>query len=289
MKLTVLGSGGSEGVPVLYCKCKICTSGEQRLRPSYHLKISNKSELLIEAGLDFRIQQLKYNFDFTHCFLSHEHIDHIGGLADMRQSFIIGKLAFDKDILGSHPKPIKKFLISKELHKTLYAMKWTESVGYAYKELIEEGIFSPIILKPNEFQKIDDFEILILYNFHGQIISNGFILKSNNKVIIYLADMSTMDDVTRNLINKIKPDLLIFHIPAFYASPGGDHINIDSLKEFYQKYKVLINHFSHESGLLKSEMEAEAKKIHSNLVIGYDGLTIDIGRRPAPLHSRKNR
>ena len=72
MKLTVLDTGGSEGVPMLYCKCKVCTSGEQRARPSYHLTISGKSELLIEAGLDFRMQQMKYGFDFTHCFLSHE-------------------------------------------------------------------------------------------------------------------------------------------------------------------------------------------------------------------------
>ena len=80
MKLTVLGTGGSEGVPALYCKCKVCTSGEQRLRPSYHLKISDKSELLIEAGPDFRTQQQKFNFDFTHCFFSHEHGDHINFL-----------------------------------------------------------------------------------------------------------------------------------------------------------------------------------------------------------------
>ena len=278
MKLTVLGSGGSEGVPVLYCNCKVCMGGEQRLRPSYHLKISDTSELLIEAGGDFRIQQLKHNFDFTHCFLSHEHGDHVNGLTDMRQAFIIGReYLFEKDtsftLKLTSPK---NFLISQELHDTLYGMTWAESVGWAYQELIEEDIFSPIILKQNEFQKIDDFEIAILYNLHGRGISNGFVLQFYNKTVMYMADMSTMDDTTRNVIDKTNPDLLIFHAPAFYASPWGDHIGIESLEEFYQEYRILINHLSHESGLLQSEMEAEAKKRHANIVIGYDGLTMDI-------------
>lgn len=278
MKLTVLGAGGSEAVPVLYCKCKVCSSGEQRLRPSYHLKISDKSELLIEASPDFRTQQLNFNFDFTHCFLSHEHFDHINGLLEMRQSFVIGReYLFEKDPnFTLKLKSPKKFLISQELHDKFYEMKWAESVGCAYQELIQEGIFEPIILQPNKFQKVDDFEIAILNNRHDKAISNGFILKSNHKVIIYLADMSNMDDVTRNFIKETDPNLIIFHLPAFYTSPWDDHIGIKSLEEFYQKYKVLIGHISHESGLLLSDMQKEAKKRSPNLIVGYDGLTINI-------------
>lgn len=278
MKLTVLGTGGSEGVPVLYCKCKVCTSGEQRLRPSYHLKISDKSEFLIEAGPDFRTQQQKFNFDFTHCFFSHAHGDHINGLLEMRQSFVIGReyLLVKDPRFSLKLKTPKKFLIGQELHDRFCSMKWAESVGWAYQELIQEGIFIPVILKPNEFRKVDDFEIAILKNTHDKTISNGFILKSDKKTIIYLADMSIMDDITRGFIDETKPDLIVFHLPAFYASPRGDHIGIESLEEFYQKYKVLIGHFSHESGLLLSDMVEEAKKRHPNLIVGYDGLNINI-------------
>lgn len=278
MKLTILGSGASEGVPVPFCRCRVCTGGEVRLRTSYHLEVSPGCQLLIDLGPDFRAQQLQHGFDFTHCFLSHDHFDHTGGLSDLRQAWIIGReYLLQKDpAFTLRLDPPKKFLVGRELHDLFYGMDWPESTGYAYRELIERGIFTPRILEPGRFQAVDGFEIRILYNLHGRAISNGFLLRSGGKVLAYLADLSTMDDLTRGLLHDNHPDLIIFHLPAFFASQWEDHIDIDSIVEFYTKYRVLISHFSHESGLTGADLQAEAVRRHPNLIVGYDGLEIDL-------------
>ncbi len=278
MKLTVLGSGGSEGIPVSYCKCKTCTSGEQRLRPSYHLDISKNTKLLIEAGPDFRIQQLKYGFNFTHCFLSHPHYDHIGGLKELRQTFIIGIPRNKKGKIKRFTK--KFFILSEKLHnnisETIGTSLFNETYKAAYKDLLSKGVFKSMILKPYQFKKIGDFEIAILNNLHDSIISNGFVLSHKKKIIIYLSDVGILDEATKNFIKKLKPNLVIVHTPFFLSPLIGGHIGVNNLNDIFQGETVLVNHFSHKCNMTQKEMEDEGKKKYSNLIVAYDGLEINI-------------
>jgi len=86
-KLTFLGTGTSSGVPMIGCKCEVCTSSDKRdnrLRSSVFIE-HNGLSILIDAGPDFRQQLLRADIcDLDAILLTHEHKDHTGGLDDIR-------------------------------------------------------------------------------------------------------------------------------------------------------------------------------------------------------------
>jgi len=87
LKVTFLGTGTSQGVPVIGCKCAVCSSGDEkdkRLRSSVLIEIENTT-LVIDTGPDFRQQMLRAHVDKLDAVLfTHEHRDHIAGLDDIR-------------------------------------------------------------------------------------------------------------------------------------------------------------------------------------------------------------
>ncbi|MFT2007971.1 MBL fold metallo-hydrolase [Pontibacter sp. 13R65] len=87
MKITFLGTGTSQGVPVIGCSCEVCCSvdyRDKRLRVSVHLQIGDKS-LIIDTGPDFRQQVLRERIKTLDALLfTHEHKDHTAGLDDIR-------------------------------------------------------------------------------------------------------------------------------------------------------------------------------------------------------------
>ena len=93
MKITILGSGTSCGVPQIGCLCEVCTSRnpkDKRLRCSVLIEEKGKS-ILIDCGPDFREQMLRVGFrPLDAVFITHEHYDHVGGLDDLRPYSIWG-------------------------------------------------------------------------------------------------------------------------------------------------------------------------------------------------------
>ena len=87
MKITVLGTGTSQGVPVIACDCKVCVSNnpkDNRLRSSVMIEVDNQT-LIIDTGPDFRQQMLREKVNNIDAVLfTHEHKDHISGLDDVR-------------------------------------------------------------------------------------------------------------------------------------------------------------------------------------------------------------
>ena len=87
MKVTILGSGTSQGIPIIMCNCEVCRSNDpkdKRLRTSILIETENTT-ICIDAGPDFRYQMLRANVQKLDAILiTHEHKDHIGGLDDVR-------------------------------------------------------------------------------------------------------------------------------------------------------------------------------------------------------------
>ncbi len=87
MQVTFLGTGTSQGVPMIGCTCAVCRSvdyRDKRLRVSVHLQVDGKS-IVIDSGPDFRQQALRERIDHLDALVfTHEHKDHTGGLDDIR-------------------------------------------------------------------------------------------------------------------------------------------------------------------------------------------------------------
>ncbi|MEM9389442.1 MAG: MBL fold metallo-hydrolase, partial [Bacteroidota bacterium] len=87
MKVTFLGTGTSQGVPVIACDCPVCSSldfRDKRLRTSVHLEVDDKS-FVIDTGPDFRQQMLREKIKTLDAVIfTHEHKDHTAGLDDVR-------------------------------------------------------------------------------------------------------------------------------------------------------------------------------------------------------------
>ena len=87
MKVTILGSGTSQGVPVIACNCDVCLSKDpkdKRLRTSIMVEVDNNI-IVIDTGPDFRSQMLSENVQKLDAVIfTHEHKDHVAGLDDVR-------------------------------------------------------------------------------------------------------------------------------------------------------------------------------------------------------------
>ena len=88
MTITFLGTGTSQGVPVIACPCAVCHSNDphdKRLRTSALVTDSGNHNLLIDIGPDFRAQMLHHRVDHLDAILiTHAHRDHVGGIDDIR-------------------------------------------------------------------------------------------------------------------------------------------------------------------------------------------------------------
>ncbi len=88
MRLTFLGTGTSQGVPVIACRCGVCTSTDpkdSRLRTSALLSLDDSKNILFDIGPDFRQQMLHHRVDHLEAILiTHAHRDHVAGLDDIR-------------------------------------------------------------------------------------------------------------------------------------------------------------------------------------------------------------
>ena len=104
MKITFLGSGTSQGVPVIGCTCEVCTSldfRDKRLRASIHVELSHQS-FVVDTGPDFRQQMLRERVKRIDALLfTHGHRDHTAGLDDVRAYNFMQKM--DMPVYGAQP------------------------------------------------------------------------------------------------------------------------------------------------------------------------------------------
>jgi phosphoribosyl 1,2-cyclic phosphate phosphodiesterase len=250
--LEFLGTGTSQGVPVLGCNCDVCKSDDQRdnrLRSSVIVSVNDK-KIVIDTGPDFRQQMLRSNnVDADAVLFTHEHMDHIAGLDDIRAiNFLQRK---NMPLFGSEG-------VEESLRRIYH---------YAFAENPYPG--APVI----EFNRIENqpFEILGIPVIpiavkHGRMPVFGFRFGD----LTYITDAKYIDDEEREKIRGTKTLVL----NALRKKEHHAHLNLEQALELVEDLKPERAYFTHVSHLLGTHEEVE-KELPPHVKLAYDGLIVE--------------
>lgn len=262
MKLTFLGTGTSQGVPVIGCGCEVCLSDDRRnrrLRTSAMVEVGegdNLVRLIIDAGPDFRYQMLREGVRRVDAvLLTHEHKDHIGGLDDLRAFNFV-----DYPIIHRIPVYGTKRTIDCVRSDYSYAFAENRYRGVPEIELCEIDPSRPIYIK--------GVEIIPISGGHSDYFSvTGFRIGK----MAYLTDFKTISD---SEVDKLR-DVDILVVNALRRRPHDSHFSLSEALELIRRVapkRSLLTHMSHEMGLA-SQLERE---LPQGVEAAYDGLSIEI-------------
>ena len=253
MIVTFLGTGTSQGVPVIACDCEVCRSldfRDKRLRVSVHLQIGDKS-LLIDSGPDFRQQVLRERIKTLDALLfTHEHKDHTAGMDDIRAfNFTQGKA------IPVYGRPTVLEQLKREF-------------AYIFSEHQYPGI-PRVQLQPigNEPFTIEGIEVIPVEVMHYRLPVYGFRIGDFS----YITDANFIAD---GELEKIRGSRVIV-LNALRREPHISHFTLDEAVELLrelQPEKGFLTHISHQMG-----RHAEVDKLlPPNVHLAFDGLKIEL-------------
>lgn len=251
MKITFLGTGTSQGVPVIACDCNTCLSSDEhdkRLRTSLLLETEDTT-LVIDAGPDFRQQMLREHITrLDAILLTHEHKDHIAGLDDVRAFNYKSQDAIDIFSEERVQKVLKK------------------DYSYVFSEYQYPGIpkmrLNPI---PDEGFTVKKLQIVPVRVFHYRLPVYGFRIGN----FAYITDANYIPEESKErlygvkylVVNALRKEKHISHFSLREA--------VDFIREISPK-KAFITHISHQMGLHKDV----SKELPSEIILAYDGLSL---------------
>ncbi len=253
MKVTFLGTGTSQGIPVIACNCEVCLSGDKkddRLRTSVLVEVANQT-FVIDTGPDFRQQMLRENIQKLDAVLfTHEHKDHIAGLDDVRAFNF--KQKKDMEIYASDN-------VIRALKREFY---------YAFESEKYPGVPQLHINQiENKDFEINGVKITPIEVMHYKMQVFGF--RINN--FAYITDAKTISEIE---LQKLKGlDILVLN--ALRKTEHISHLNLKEAIEWasiIKPKKTYLTHISHLMGKHK-DVSIELPK---NIEIAYDGLQVDL-------------
>jgi phosphoribosyl 1,2-cyclic phosphate phosphodiesterase len=251
LKITFLGTGTSQGIPVITCKCPVCQSKDfrdKRLRVSVLLETGDRT-IVIDSGPDFRYQMLRANVqDLDAILYTHEHKDHVAGLDDIRPFNYLLKKNIDIYATERVQHGLKK--------EFSYIFAEDKYPGLPQIELHTIG--------KDSFQ-IGKTTITPLDIMHYKLPILGF--KIND--FVYITDAKTISDETLEQIKGVK----VLVINALQRQEHISHFTLDEAIAFAQKAGAETTYFTHISHNLGLHAEVE-KELPNKIKLAYDGLTL---------------
>lgn len=254
MKVTFLGTGTSQGVPVIACDCEVCNSldfRDKRLRTSVHIEVDGKS-LVIDTGPDFRQQMLRERVKKLDAVLfTHAHKDHTAGMDDVR--------AFNF-------KQKRQMPIYAE-QPVLDQLKMEFSYVFADKKYPGvPQIEANTLVDLNNFI-VEGITVTPIRVMHLKLPVLGFRIKD----FTYITDANYIEEAE---IEKIKGSKVIV-INALQKEKHISHFNLQEAIELAKELNVPQTYFIHISHKLGLHKEVE-NGLPDNITLAYDGLSLDI-------------
>ena len=251
MKITILGSGTSTGVPMVGCECPVCTSDDSRdKRTRASLLVSyNDHTVLIDTSTDLREQALRHQIKRIDAVLfSHAHADHVNGIDDLR-----GFHFLHKDIIPC--------FASRTTLDTLLS-------GFSYIFNEHEGSgYSPLLAAHEVTVPFELFgeTVIPIPLLHGRTESLGYRIGA----VAYLTDCSSIPETSLELLHGL--ELLIIDGLRWTEHPF--HFNITgaiAAARQIQARRTVLTHLTHQLA------HAEENKLPPGFELAYDGMEFDL-------------
>ncbi|MBK7410497.1 MAG: MBL fold metallo-hydrolase [Saprospirales bacterium] len=230
MRAVFLGTGTSQGVPVIGCDCAVCRSqdpNDQRLRTALLVECG-ATRIAIDAGPDFRQQMLREGVQTLDAvLLTHEHNDHIIGLDDVRP--------FNFRQHKNMPILALPRVLDSVRSRFAYVFDANPYPGAPRLELLP--------LQPFQSFQIGELSILPFLVGHGGMEVLGFRFGS----FTYITDMKTLPAESREAIKGTE----VLVVNALHHKPHYSHLNLEEALEFIRQVnprEAYLTHISHHMG-----------------------------------------
>ena len=253
MKITFLGTGTSQGVPVIGCPCAVCQSNDardKRLRSSVMIEDEGKC-FVIDTGPDFRQQMLRANAKtLTAVIFTHEHKDHTAGFDDIRAFNYIEKKKIE--VYGNS-------FVEKALRR---------EYPYVFEDEKYPGV--PEInfhLIENKSFKIEETIFLPIEVMHYKLPVFGFRVKDFS----YVTDANHISAKEKEKIKGSK----VLVLNALMREKHISHFSFDEAIALAQELRAETTYFTHISHRLGLHKEVE-KELPESIRLGFDGLEVEI-------------
>lgn len=254
MKVYFLGTGTSQGIPVIGSQHSVCHSDDirdKRLRVSIWIHWEDYS-FIVDCGPDFRQQMLQSKcLKIDGILYTHEHADHTAGLDDIRPfNFKHGSLP-----IYAHQRVLKNL-------QRRFDYVFEKENRYPGAPSVQ-----PVEIQENESFSVGDKLAIPINVMHGNLQVFGFRIDD----FAYLTDVKTIEDTEVQKLNGLK----VLVVNALREEPHHSHFNLVEALEFIKRVKPEKAYLTHISHLFGFHTEIQ-KKLPKNVFVAYDNLEITI-------------
>ncbi len=251
VQLEFLGTGTSQGVPVIGCTCAVCVSidaKDKRLRSSVFVRY-NGVRLLVDTGPDMRQQLLRAGVStFDAVLYTHEHADHIMGLDDIRAINFMN----DRNMPLYASERVERAI--RSVFPYAFAEQKYPGVPMVHFERIGNGPF-----------EVQGQTIIPIQAMHAFMPVTGFRFGD----LTYLTDVKSISEAELEKVIGSK----VVVVNALRIAPHHSHLNLEEALELAAAVGAERTYFTHISHLLGTHAEVSAL-LPEGVELAYDGLTI---------------